>query len=363
MEPPARCLQPPDDETERPSGTTTVEVAGATFHADAIRAAQSGTLPDSLLDAVLVPETDNTADPHAVAVYVNREHVGYLPEVALYVNREQGDYLLKVIAAPIQQALLEFNAGRAFPCWAKIDTREIAPQVVLYLDPAPPAMVPGEYKIIPGLAASIWRLLPRLDEPAPPLTGLDRQARIALGEAESARAETEANYNRAPGDWPRVERAFMEAATRLEEAQDPQVAAAWLGVARCTRYQKDRRCRTVTAFVESLHWDRTDPDAWCDLIDYAAAAPHIPTLLELFARIPVTTRPKPVRQLLSASRGQDRLGKVSPDQGACLRKEMLSLAVGQGDTATVEALDSAGPAAGRVQRRRDRGRLAARRRP
>ena len=309
---PARRLLPLTVETEWMPGTTEVPVAGETFHGDAILAARLGAQPGSPLVGVLVPEPDNTHDPHAVAVYLNREHVGYLP---------------RGIAPAVQPALLRFtaaHAGRVVSCPALVNDWEVGPQVVLLLDPGPLAVNPAAFEILPDLDATIWRLLPRLDEPAPPLAGRDPQARVALAEAEAARAETDANYERAPGDWPRVEQALRYAAGRLGRAQDPQVAAAWLAAARSTRYQKGRRDDTLTAFIEALHWDRANADAWCGLLERASAAPHIPTLLALFTRIPVKTRPRPVRQLLSLSKGQDRLGNMSATAGARLRAELLT---------------------------------------
>jgi hypothetical protein len=64
----------------------------------------------------------------------------------------------------------------------------------------------------------------------------------------------------------------------------------------------------LTAFIEALYWDRANADAWCELLDLAAAAPHVPTLVTLFSRIPVAARPPAAKQLLSLSRGRDRLG-------------------------------------------------------
>jgi tetratricopeptide (TPR) repeat protein len=322
----ARRLLPPAIETAWLPGTTEVPVAGETFHADAILAAQLSTQPNSPLVAVLLPEPTNTHDPHAVAIYLNREHVGYLP---------------RSIAAAVQPALLQFaasHAGQAVSCPARVNASEVGAQVVLLLNTGPLGMNPGAFEALPDLDASIWRLLPRLDMPALPLAGYDPQARAALTEAEAARAETEANYQRAPEDWPRVEKAFRRAAERLGRAEDSQVAAAWLGVARSTRYQKGRRDDTLAAFVEALRWDRANADAWCELLDMSATAPHIPTLVALFVRIPLKTRPLAARQLLTLSRGQDRLGKMSPSAGERLRAELLSLAEAQGDTATMARL-------------------------
>jgi hypothetical protein len=128
-------------------------------------------------------------------------------------------------------------------------------------------------------AFSVGRLLARLDEPSPPLTGIDSQARSSLARAQEELEETDANYDRSPADWPRVEAAFQSVADRLAKAGDPCVSTAWLGLARATKYQRGHRDDTLTALVESLYWDRDNADAWSELVDVASAAPHVPTLL------------------------------------------------------------------------------------
>ena len=60
-------------------GAVQVAVAGETFHADAIRTVQWASSPGEPVVAVLTPEPDNFHDPHAVAVHLNGQHVGYLP--------------------------------------------------------------------------------------------------------------------------------------------------------------------------------------------------------------------------------------------------------------------------------------------
>ena len=70
----------------------------------------------------------------------------------------------------------------------------------------------------------------------------------------------------------------------------------------------------------------------------ASAAPHVPTLLALFARVPVEVRGGVLAQLLSISHGRDRMGNLSGAGGERLREGLLELAESQGDTHTVAAL-------------------------
>ena len=124
------------------------------------------------------------------------------------------------------------------------------------------------------------------------------------------------------------------AADGLERARDPVVAEAWLGVGGATRNQRDRRDDFLKAIIEALHWDHYNTDAWVELVDYASAAPHVPTLVAMFARVPVSARPPVLRRLITTSRGQDRLGHMSPQTGEQLRAELLTLARSEGDTVT-----------------------------
>lgn len=96
-------------------GEVDVQVAGESFHSDAILAALSST--DSLT-AVLVPEPDSPHE-HAVAVYLQGRHVGYLPHG---------------VGGKVQPALLEFSRaqdGRPVSCPAVVHTHEVGHQVVL----------------------------------------------------------------------------------------------------------------------------------------------------------------------------------------------------------------------------------------
>jgi tetratricopeptide (TPR) repeat protein len=237
-------------------------------------------------------------------------------------------------------AFSSVNEGRLVSCPAEIRTHEVGPQVLLFLDSEPLGVPPEAFQIVPDLDATIGRLLPRLDEPVLVFTGERKQAREALAAAEEARAETEANYDRRPKDWPRLERVFRNVADQLTAGRDPFVSAAWLGVGRSTRYQRGRRDDTLHAFVEALYWERGNVDAWCELVDLASAAPHVPTLIELVARVPFESRPSVLNQLLTMSYGRDRLGRVSPDKGKHLRDELLALAESQGDTGSVALLAS-----------------------
>jgi hypothetical protein len=307
-------------------GRIEVQVAGESFHQDAIETVEGRRSPDSPLPAVLVPEPGNPHDSHAVAVYVDGEHVGFLP---------------RHVAAKVQSALVTFGraqGGRLVSCPAEIRWHDVGPQVVLLLDPEALGLQPEAFDVVPDLAAAIARLLTRLDQPEPPLTGADQHARSALAEAEERRAEVEGNYDRRPGDWPQVESVFRSLVIRFSKAHDPLISEAWLGVGRATRYQRARRDDTLGALVEALYWGRSNAGAWSDLIEFASAAPHAPTLLALFARIPHEVRGSVLDQLLYMSRGHDRLGRMSPAAGVQLREGLLQVAEAQGDMATVATL-------------------------
>lgn len=307
-------------------GRTEVQVAGESFHQAAINAVEARRSPGSPLEAVLVPDPANAYDPNALAVYVNDEHVGFLP---------------RALAWRVQPALRAFShahGGCLVACAAEIRWHDIGPQVVLLIDPQPLGLRAEDFEIIPDMAATIGRLLARLDEPSPPLTGIDAQARSSLARAQEDLEETDANYDRDPGDWLRVEAAFKSVADRLARAGDPCVSTAWLGLGRATRYQRGHRDETLTALIEALYWGRDNAGAWSELVDLASAAPHVPTLLALYARMPFGTRADVLSQLLSMSEQRDRLGRLNPAQGELLREGLLDLAESQGDKATVATL-------------------------
>jgi tetratricopeptide (TPR) repeat protein len=307
-------------------GTTEVQVAGESFHEDAICLVEARTAPGSPLVAVLVPDPGNVHDSNALAVNVNGEHVGFLP---------------REVARRVRPALTMFSqahGGRLVACAAEIRWRDIGPQVVLHIDPQPLGLRAEDFEIIPEMAATISRLLARLNEPSPTLTGLETRARTALAAALEDLEETDANFDRAPGDWPRVEAALGRLAERLAKARDPFASTAWLGLARATRYQRGRRDDTLTALIEALYWRRDNAHAWSELLDLASAAPHVPTLLALYAQVPLGSRGAVLSQLLRMAERRDRLGRLDPGAGARLRDGLLGLARSQGDDATVARL-------------------------
>ncbi len=91
----------------------------------------------------------------------------------------------------------------------------------------------------------------------------------------------------------------MAAARALDAAGDPQVTDAWVGVARSVRYQKGRRDDRIKAAVKAVYGDRASTGGWAELIDAASAAPHVPTLLEVFRRVPAAARPPLLTKLIS----------------------------------------------------------------
>jgi hypothetical protein len=305
-----------------------VQVVGETYHGDAIRKAEQSTGREPI--AELIPQPDNPHDPYAVAVNVNDFHVGYLS---------------RQIVPAVQPALIAFaaaNSGRHVSCPARILWHDFGDQVVaevvLLLDPAPLGLPASVFDHAPELDQVIQQQIPVLDQPAPALTGRNLAARELLAAAEKYREAVEANYDREPGAWPAVEKAFLEAAQLLEASRDPYVSTAWAGVAGSRRYQKGQRDRRIEAAVTAIHWDRANEDAWSNLFDLAAAAPHIPTLLEMFKRVPVETRPPILSQLLALSSGHDRLGKMHAAAGERLRTGLLALSEEEGDKASIRKL-------------------------
>jgi tetratricopeptide (TPR) repeat protein len=307
-------------------GRMEVQVAGESFHQDAIHAVEEHSSPGSPLVADLRPDPGNPHDSNAVAVYVNGEHVGFLP-------RDMAPRMQPAIAA-----FSHANGGRLVSCPAEIRWHDVGPQVVLRLDPRPLGLSPEAVETVPDMAATTMRLLARLDEPSPPLTGSDTQARSALARVEGEREEIEVNYDRSPRDWPRVEDALHSLADRLAIADDPSASDAWLSVARATRYQRGRRDDTLAALIEALYWGRGNEHAWSELVEYVSAAPHVPMLLALFERVPFENRTDVLTQLLRISEGRDRLGRLHLAAGERLRQELLDVAESRGDMATVAAL-------------------------
>ena len=199
----------------------------------------------------------------------------------------------------MQPALTAFsraNGGQLVSCPAEIRWHDVGPQVVLWLDPGPLGIADKTFQSIPDLDATLIRLLRRIDDPVPALTGVNEQGRVELASVEQLRTDTDANFDRDPEDSPRVERAFRRLAEQFAEGRDPFVTAAWLGVGRSTRYQSGHRDATLQALIEALYWGRSNADAWRELIDLASSAPHVPTLRELFARVPFEARPAVLRR-------------------------------------------------------------------
>ncbi len=312
-------------------GPVEVQVAGESFHEDAIMDAWDSVVKDGeqvdVLRAVLIPDPGNRHDPYAVAVYTAGKHVGFLP---------------RAVARQVQPALVAFaqeaSARRLASCPAEIRWPRGEPQVVLLLDPGPLGLPPSAFETIPEMAATLTRLVTSLDQPVPRLNGRDEQARSALAVAEERRADVEANPGRGPGAWPGVERILHPIASQLTQAGDPMASQAWLATARATRYQKGRRDDTLAAIMQALYIRRANAEAWSELIDLASAAPHVPTLLALFARVPVEVRDGVLAQLLNISHGRDRMGNLSAAAGGRLREGLLELAESQGDMQTVAAL-------------------------
>jgi tetratricopeptide (TPR) repeat protein len=308
-------------------GPVEVRVVGESFHLEAIERVATYSSPGSPLTAVLVPEQDNPYDRHAVAVYVADEHVGFLP---------------RETAPQVQPALVAFSRtyrGQLVSCPAEIRLwDEGAPDVIAWLDPFPLGLRPEAFDAVPRQDDVLSELLRRLDQPQPHLTGTDLQARSDMVAAEKQRAEIDASYDRDPQAWPTIEAIFRGLADRFGQAGDAFIAAAWLNVGRSVRYQRGRRDDALAAYVEALFWDRRNAEAWSELVDMASLAPDVPTLVELFARVPFGTRRGVLRELLIVSHGHDRLGRMSPEAGELLRQELLLAAEAQGDNATVAIL-------------------------
>jgi hypothetical protein len=307
------------------AGRTEVQVAGESFHQAAILSALAKAGPAGSMTAVLIPETANPHDRNAVAVYLDAALAGHLP---------------REVAARVHAVLLAFGAARGGPvaCPARVSIYDIGPQVILSLDPGALALPPEAFDAPPELAMAIQWLTGRLDRPAPAMAGADMIARASLSRAERDRADVDADYDRPASALPACEDAFRRIAATLERARDPLVSEAWLGVARSVRYQPGRRDDFLGAVIEAVYWDRANGEAWAELVDYASSAPHVATLVALFARVPLAARSRVLQQLLSMSRGTDRLGRMSPEAGEDLRAALLALATSEGDKATAVTL-------------------------
>lgn len=322
----------PDLEPVWLPGDVEVQVSGETFHAEAIwRADRHGPRGGPHV-AVLVVEPGNPHDHSAIAVFVNGFHVGYLS---------------RKIAGAVQPSLIAFtaaNSGRTVACpaqilWHEIDNQPVA-QVVVRLDPAPLGLAPDAFRPIPEIDQVIRQHMRRLDTAAPAMNGCDTAARSLLAAAEVHRSEVDADYEWGATRWPEVVRDFLQAIRALEHARDPLVADAWAELARSIRYQKGRRDDRISAAVTSLYWDRSNKVAWAELVDLASAAPHVPTLLDLFRRVPADARPRVLTKLISLSRGRDRLGNMRPADGERLRAALAAVAETEGDKPTTRKLSA-----------------------
>jgi hypothetical protein len=307
-------------------GAVEVHVVGESFHVAEIMAATRSVPPGARLTAVLVPQPDNPHDASAVAVHLNGYLAGHLP---------------RQVAAAVQAALMRFigaTGGRPPACPADVFWHDIGPQVDLHLDPAPLRLPPGVFDHVPDLDQAIGAMLPRLQVPVPSTQRRDPHARDLLARAQAVRQQVEHDYDRSRDAWPRAERAFRDAAVRLEAAGDPLASDAWAGVAASVRYQKGRRDDRIAAAIEALRWNPANTDAWADLFDLASCAPHVPTLLAMYRLVPPLTRPPVLSLLISLSRGHDRLGNMTPDAGARLRAELTALAQHESDKASAAKL-------------------------
>ena len=205
--------------------------------------------------------------------------------VAVYAAGHQVGFLPRSVARQVQPALVAFgqagSSRRLVSCPAEIRYRDGDPQVVLLLDPAPLGLAPAAFEMVPGIAEATGALLLSLDEPQPVMTGAGQQA---------------------------------------------------------TGYQESGGEDTLAALIKALQDRRDDVEAWSELVDLLSAAPHVPTLLALFARVPAGARPPVLAHLLQISHGRDRLGRLTSAAGERLRGGLLELAESQGDTATVATL-------------------------
>jgi hypothetical protein len=307
-------------------GATEVHVVGERFYADAVRAVQLGSQSGDDLKGMLVPEPDNPDDHDAVAVYLEGRRVGHLAAS---------------ICPLVQPALFAFSRshnGHFIACPGRIYQLGVGPEVVLFLDTEPLGLAPEIFDHVPDLDRVLLQMIEKLDLRAPQMTGCDPAARQALAAADALWAEIDADFERSPKAWPRAEDAFRDVARRLENAGDPLVSDAWAGVARSVRYQKGRRDDRIAAAVIALYWNRSNKEAWAELFDLASAAPHVPTLLELFRRVPADARPAQLTKLIALSRGRDRLGNMRPEPGGQLRGGLIVIAEADNDKPSIRKL-------------------------
>ena len=112
------------------------------------------------------------------------------------------------------------------------------------------------------------------------------------------------------------------------------VSRAWLGLAWQLQYLPGERDECLSAYVRAIHHNRDYVEAWQRLVEYAARAPHVPTLLDLTTRMPIHVRHQVLKTLLAISHGDDQHGLMSPHDGQLLRDGLLQLARNQSDGPT-----------------------------
>lgn len=206
------------------------------------------------------------------------------------------------------------------------------------LDTAPLGLDPEIFDHVPELDRVLLQMIGKLDLPAPQMTGCDPTARQAFDAAEELWAEVDADYKRAADAWLLAKHAFRDVARRPENAGDPLVSDAWVGIAQSICYQKGRRDDLIAAAVIALYWNRSNRDARVELFDLAGAAPHVPTLLELFRRVPADARPGQLTALIALSRRRDRLANMYPEAGQQLRVGLADILESDNDTLSIKKL-------------------------
>lgn len=309
------------------NGTTMVDVAGESHHVDAIREAVARTPAGEAYTALLIPEPSNPHDPNAVAVNLQGQCVGYLPRD------------IAAVMAPGVVRLSAEHSGAPVACVAEVRNDWSIPSVVLRLDPADFGIDVAAVRSVSSLARSAERLsaeLLRTPMPAAPNSPLqDPKGRRLLAMAEQAWRRAEEERDRSSHTTAAVERRFRDAIARLERARDPQIAVAWLGLARALRYQRGRRDEVLTAFLTALRLDRFHGEAWKEYLDYLSLSPSLEFLVAVFQAMPPPIRKAMAPDLLRISRYQDRHGQLPAGEGPRLQQALLETATAASDDETV----------------------------
>jgi hypothetical protein len=274
--------------------------------------------------AILVPEPPGDHDCQAVAVYVGRRHVGYLPHL---------------VAPRVKAALTtvaRLHGDRPVGCKAELRKYRSRPdviQVILLLDLQKLGLRYADIETQPSLARALESALDRLKTDSPAMSGYAPNLSDRL--ATSIALAEHADRTRDPDTRFAADRELRDLAAELEAASDPRAAQAWHASARMTRYLRGRRDDTLAAFVAAIYFDRDNDDAWCELIEYSGLAPHVPTYLALFSHVPPTARGRPLRWILSIARGSDQYGRMAEAGGRELRRGLLELAEREDDLHTL----------------------------